>query len=198
MNNIARYFDEKADSWDSSHMLQNPVQGAVAALAGVNEDARVLDLGCGTGAMTPTYLALQAREVVGLDVAPGMIAQAQKKFAHQPSLDFRCQDVYEFDDEEGFDALVIYNAYPHFLDKERLVHKLASLARPEARFVVAHGMGRAMLNTHHGNVPSDISTPLRAAEVESEVWKQAFTIDTLVDAPRFYCFAGSLKEPSQQ
>lgn len=43
---------------------------------------------------------------------------------------------------ETFDRIVIYNAYPHFIEKEKLVKKVEELLNPGGRFVVAHGACR--------------------------------------------------------
>ena len=45
----------------------------------------VLDVGCGTGARFPDYLCRGASSVTGVDLSPGMITQAEKKF-RQPEI----------------------------------------------------------------------------------------------------------------
>lgn len=193
MNEIARYFDKRADDWDRTFNRSNPVQGAVAVIAGIGKGSRVLDLGCGTGIMADVYLELGASRVVALDLAPRMIAIAQEKYRDEPRLDFRCCDALEYEDEQGFDAVVVYNAYPHFLDKPALAKQAAHLLKPNGRFVVAHGMGRRHMNKHHRSVPAEVTSELRPAAEEALAWEQLFAIDALVDTPGFYCFAGSLR-----
>ena len=193
MNEIARYFDSRADDWEKTFNRPSAVQGAVAAIAGIGPGSRVLDLGCGTGIMADVYLTLGVSQVVALDIAPRMIEIAQKKYENEPRIDFRCRDAVEFEDEEGFDAVVIYNAYPHFLDKDALAKRVASLVKPAGRFTVAHSMGRAQMNDHHRNVPASVTSVLRPAVEEAEAWRDWFKIDSIVDSPFFYCFAGQLK-----
>lgn len=193
MNPIAQYFNERADGWEKRFAMRSPVQGAVAAIAGIKEGSRVLDLGCGTGAMAPVYLELGVAQVVALDLAPRMIEVAQSKYRDEPTLDFRCRDAYEFFDDQGFDAVVVYNAYPHFLDKPALARKVASLLVDKGRFVVAHSMGRQAMNEHHSSVPANVTTRLRSARAEAAEWEPLFSIDSMVDSPGFYCFAGTLR-----
>ena len=90
MNEIARYFDSRADDWEKTFNRPSAVQGAVAAIAGIGPGSRVLDLGCGTGIMADVYLALGVSQVVALDIAPRMIEIAQKKYENEPRIDFRC------------------------------------------------------------------------------------------------------------
>lgn len=189
---MAAYFSALAPTWDDTARA-SPVQPAVVRIAGVGPGSRVLDLGCGTGIMAPFYLDAGAREVVALDVAPGMIARAQEKFADEPRVDFRCADALSFEDEEGFDAVVVYNAYPHFLDRAALAAKVAALLRPGGRFTVAHGMGRPVLAVHHARVPATVTSELLPAADEAVWWRPHFDLDTLVDAPAFYCLAGTVK-----
>ena len=195
MNEIAQYFDALADEWERSLNWPSPVQGAVAAIAGVGSGSRVLDLGCGTGIMAPVYLARNVSSVMALDVAPRMIEIAQEKYRDEPRLEFRCCDALEFEDEggEGFDAVVVYNAYPHFLDKRALAQKAARMLKPGGRFVVAHSMSKEQLNQHHGNVPASVTSDLLPAAEEAKAWQDLFAIDSMVDAPGFYCFAGTVR-----
>ncbi|MBR3181825.1 MAG: hypothetical protein IKF56_04210 [Eggerthellaceae bacterium] len=56
MNKVATYFDERADSWIKMEThTKSPMQPAVAVMAGVGLESRVLDLGCGLGVIMPVY-----------------------------------------------------------------------------------------------------------------------------------------------
>ena len=194
MNDIAEYFNSRADQWAKDVQPTTPAQLIVPSIAGLSNESRVLDVGCGTGVMAPIYLANNVRSVVALDVASRMIEHARETYADEPTLRFECCDVYDFEDEEGFDAFVIYNAYPHFLNKKQLVEKAASLLRPNGRFVVIHSMSRERVNACHHSVPDHVRCSLRSAKDEAAEWKDRFLIDTIVDAPSFYCFAGTVLE----
>ena len=94
------------------------------------------------------------------------------------------------DEGERFDAVVIYNAYPHFFEKAALVEKVYRLVKTDGRFVVAHGSGRDVINRHHEAVAAGVSCGLRAASEESALWADKFEIEALVDTPGFYAFSG--------
>ena len=71
-----------------------------------------------------------------------MVRIAREKFP-QENVRFVCGDAETAPLGEGFDAIVIYNAFPHFPDPERLVARLAALLAPGGRLTVAHGSSRA-------------------------------------------------------
>ncbi|WP_419059935.1 class I SAM-dependent methyltransferase [Ellagibacter isourolithinifaciens] len=191
MDEIAAYFDERADSWDESGCSgESRVQGAVLSLVDLKPGDSVLDLGCGTGVMIPFYLAAQAGKIVAVDVSEKMVERAREKFGNEPSVELRASDALSLDEGERFDAAVIYNAYPHFPDKLALVEKVYRMLKPSGRFVVAHGSGKDAINRHHEAVAAGVSCGLRAASEESALWADKFEIEALVDTPGFYAFSG--------
>ena len=191
MDEIAAYFDERADSWDESGCSgESRVQGAVLSLVDLKPGDTVLDLGCGTGVMIPFYLTAKAGKIVAVDVSEKMVERAREKFGGEPSVELRASDALSLDEGERFDAAVIYNAYPHFPDKLALVEKVYRLLKPSGRFVVAHGSGKDAINRHHEAVAAGVSCGLRAASEESVLWADKFEIEALVDTPGFYAFSG--------
>lgn len=190
---IGAYFDERAANWNEQAEPAGPKHLMVAQLAGVHEGSRVLDVGCGTGIMERAYLELGAASIVGLDLSEAMLACARTSFSDVPAerLRFECYDILDFTSNEPFDVVVIYNAYPHILDKEALVEATASLLVPGGRFLVAHGMSRATLNAHHANVPADVTSDLLPAQEAALDWQSAFDIDMVADTSFTYFFGGS-------
>ena len=119
-----------------------------------------------------------------------MIERAREKFGTEPSVELRACDALSLDEAERFDAVIIYNAYPHFPNKPALVEKVYRLLKPKGRFAVAHGIGRDAINRHHEVVAAGVSCGLRAASEESALWEGRFEIESLVDTPGFYAFSG--------
>lgn len=190
---IGAYFDERAVDWNEQAEPAGPKHLMVAQLAGVHEGSRVLDVGCGTGIMERAYLDLGAQTIVALDLSEEMLACARTSFADVDPrcLRFECRDILDFTSDEPFDVVVIYNAYPHILDKKALVKAAASLLVPGGRFLVAHGMSRETLNAHHANVPHDVTSDLLPAKDAALDWQDAFDIDMMADTPFTYFFGGS-------
>lgn len=64
--------------------------------AGFWPGCRVLEAGCGSGTVTDIIIEQQPEiELVGLDISPVGIEQAQTRFAGHPGLDFACADFNE-------------------------------------------------------------------------------------------------------
>ena len=191
MDNVARYFDERADSWlEMEQHTKSPVQAAVAIMAGIGEGSRVLDLGCGLGVMMPVYRQLGAARVLGVDVSEKMIERAKQRWEGEEGFGFIAADAAGLDLDERFDAVVIYNAYPHFMDRPALVRACHRLLCDGGRFVVAHGTGKDGINSHHQAVAAGVSLGLEPAHKEAAAWRDGFEIDAVVDTPDFYAFAG--------
>src|SRR5271168_1074852 len=91
-------------TWNAAGYAANahfvPALGqAVLDLLGPQRGERILDLGCGDGALTEKLVALGA-SVVGIDNAPDMIAAAQRR-----GLDARMMDVRSITFVNEFDAV---------------------------------------------------------------------------------------------
>ena len=191
MDKVVAYFNEHAGTWDENGCSgESRVQGAVLSLVDLKPGDSVLDLGCGTGVMIPFYLAAKAGKIVAVDVSEKMVERAKEKFGNEPSVELRASDALLLDEGECFDAVVIYNAYPHFFEKQALVEKVYRLVKPGGRFVIAHGSGRDVINRHHDAVAAGVSCGLRAVSEESALWEGRFEIESLVDTPGFYAFSG--------
>lgn len=191
MNDIASYFNQRAESWlQMEDRTKSPVQTAVAIMAGIGAGSCVLDLGCGLGVMMPVYRQLGASRVLGVDISERMVELARERWADEPWVEFLAADAAGLDLDERFDAVVIYNAYPHFMNRPGLVCACHRLLADNGRFVVAHGTGKDGINSHHDAVAAGVSLGLASAREESAAWEGPFEIDALVDTPGFYAFAG--------
>jgi SAM-dependent methyltransferase len=137
---------------------------------------RLLDIGCGTG---QTVAAALERGVAasGIDLAPGMVALAQKRC---PTGRFRVGDAEALEEEDGvFDAVCSLFAINHVLDQERAIAEALRILRPGGRFAFTmwrppgpsafHALVRDAIAAHgHGDIPSPVPAPrLRFGEVET-------------------------------
>jgi len=83
MNPNIHRFDREAAVWDANPQRAALAQAIVRCVeAQLDEDAspRMLDYGCGTG-LCSLPLAARCQSVLGVDVAPGMLAKLEEKAA---------------------------------------------------------------------------------------------------------------------
>jgi trans-aconitate methyltransferase len=96
---------------------------------------RILDVGCGTGALT-AEIAGKGAETLGVDLSEEMISQARKKF---PALNFEALDARELRFSEQFDA-VFSNAVLHWIpEAERVIAGVSKALKSGGRFVAEFG-----------------------------------------------------------
>jgi SAM-dependent methyltransferase len=111
-------------------------------------DERILDLGCGDGALTQRIVEAGA-SVVGVDASAELLRAARER-----GLDAREMDGHALTFSREFDA-VFSNAALHWMTKpEKVLRGVAAALKPGGRFVAEFG--------GHGNVAA-IVTALRSA-----------------------------------
>lgn len=124
-----------AVEYDARHAFVSEKAKGLVELLAPKAGERILDLGCGTGALT-AEIAARGAEVLGVDRSEEMIAQARKKF---PSLRFEVTDARELRFHGEFDA-VFSNAVLHWIPQpEQVIVGVARALKPGGRFVAELG-----------------------------------------------------------
>jgi demethylmenaquinone methyltransferase/2-methoxy-6-polyprenyl-1,4-benzoquinol methylase len=151
----------------------------------------VLDVACGTGVLFPDYLNRGVGSVTGIDLSPEMAKIAAAKF---PQVRVICGDVEETAFPGQFDAVMVYNAFPHFPDPAGLIQALAKLVKPGGRLSVAHGMSREKLQQHHSGTASNVSIDLISERALAGLMAPYFQVDVIVSNEEMYQVAGTRRE----
>ena len=125
-----------ADLYDSRHGFVARYGGALLDWLAPRPGERILDLGCGTGALTD-QIAQRGAEAIGVDASEPMIARARAKY---PALRFIHADAAALPDLGApFDG-VFSNAVLHWLpDLAPVAAGLARVLRHGGRFVMECG-----------------------------------------------------------
>jgi len=94
---------------------------------------RVLDLGCGHGALSISFAEKGAAEVIGIDLDEDRIDFANRNLQQsfpelKDQIQFRCEDVLEMD--ERFDLIVSKDAFEHIDDLDGVIQHLHGLLAP--------------------------------------------------------------------
>ena len=188
-NDVIRFFDRCAPFWDAEMIRNEDVIRTILDNGGVTAGVDVLDVACGTGVLIPDYLARGASSVTGIDISPKMAEIAKGKFPGAP-VQILCGDVEETDFGRLFDCVVVYNAFPHFPEPERLIARLAALLKPGGTLTVAHGMSRERIDAHHHGAASHVSNGLMSAEDLAEIFARHLRLSTVLSDERMYQVAG--------
>ena len=96
---------------------------------------KILDLGCGNGALTKKLYDMGAK-AVGIDASDAMLEIARKDY---PEIHFHKKDASNFTMEEKFDV-VFSNAVFHWIDdQESLLQSIAGVLKPGGQLVCEFG-----------------------------------------------------------
>lgn len=184
---IAEFFDRCAPWWDADMIRNEPVITKILDNAGIVPGVSVLDVACGTGVLFSDYLKRGAASVTGVDISAEMARIAQEKF---PQVDVICGDVEQIRFDRQFDRVMVYNAFPHFPDPEKLVETLAKVTVPGGRLSVAHSMSRAQLQAHHAGRASQVSIELLEENALADIFRKWFAVDVVISDEKMYQVSG--------
>ena len=178
------FFDRLAPSW-SNCPEEYEVREKIVSLADCGEHGVIADIGCGRGVMFEHLLKTNPKSLVALDISTEMIDCAKSTF-DDGRITYVNDDLFEAE-LPVFDAVMVYNAYPHFLDKRAFCEKLAKHIRKDGTLVIAHGRCKSAINgTHSGKTVSTLSVPLEDAGQEATKFSSHFTPAALIDNDEFY------------
>lgn len=137
------FFTARLSGYDE-HMMTE-ITGAkafypyTAALLPLEADAKVLDLGCGTGIELEYYFALNGgASVVGIDLSADMLSALERKFAGR-KIELICGSYFDVPFEKNrFDAAVSVESLHHFTaaQKLKLYEKLHAALTGDGYFVL--------------------------------------------------------------
>ena len=184
MNKVKEFFDERADNWNDYQTETLNDLKALLALVPLKKGMRVLDLACGTGIISELLQSITESKVTAIDISDSMIKNAIKGHAGA-DIDFKVANFYEYDDSP-FDAIVCFNAYPHFLDVDGFVNKAYSLLKKDGYLVILHSMGRVCLDKHHAAFAANVSRHLKTPKDEYVSYKDKFILEKEIDTDSKY------------
>lgn len=153
---LGGFFDRYAPDWDESQPAEiHEIVTRIFASANFGRGARVLDVGAGTGVLYPYFRAAGAGAYTAVDVSPEMVRQFKAKHPEADILEADYEKPVRF--PGTFDAIMIFNAFPHFRDEEAVFRLSHLYLSPGGRLFICHSMNREALNAHHRNAGGAVS-----------------------------------------
>ena len=187
---IIEFFDRCAPTWDAEMIKSDKIIGTILDNAEIGAGMDILDVACGTGVMFDYYLARNVASVTGIDIAPEMARIAAGKYKNDSRVQVICGDVEETVFDKKFDAIVVYNAFPHFPNPRRLIKTLSGLLKENGRLTVAHGMSREAIDNHHSGAASKVSNGLMSADSLKKLFDPHLQVEIVISNDRMYQVSG--------
>jgi 2-polyprenyl-3-methyl-5-hydroxy-6-metoxy-1,4-benzoquinol methylase len=95
---------------------------------------RVLDIGCGIGAVAHDVAEKAGAYVVGIDLSADNIALARERYTH-PCLEYRVGDALQELPDGPFDVVIFSNVLEHLPERSVFLRRVQEEARP-SRFLI--------------------------------------------------------------
>lgn len=161
MNMKKAFFDKRAEEWDEMNPHDSKKLERIVKLLLLQVAQTVLDVGSGTGIMTP-YLQRYLGEkgtIIAVDYSDKMIEVSKQKYPPReyPNVKFLLQDVNEIPLNQQYDAILCYSCFPHFIDQKATIQHLAKGLKNGGRLMIAHSEGRSAINNLHKDAGEEVS-----------------------------------------
>ena len=189
-NTIKEFFNGFASTWDNEPIADIKIINTILDNANVCENIDVLDIGCGTGVMFPFYMERNTKSITAVDLSPEMVKIAKGKF---PQADVICGDAENIAFDKQFDVIMIYNAFPHFPNPEKLIENLSKTLKSGGRISIAHGMSKKELDEIHMKSAGYVSNILPECDELAEMLKPYFNVDITISNDKMYQVTGTKK-----
>lgn len=218
---IIDFFNKCAPYWDEWAIRKEDILVKLLDNANITAGIDVLDIACGTGFLFSDYIKRNVHSVTAIDLSPEMvrIAREKNKKLHdnkQQTSPFEghsyvktaedmpckpplcpikiiCGDAQTYQFNQQFDVAMIFNAFPHFMEPEKIIIATAKNLKYGGRIAISHDMGRQELDHHHTKKASEISIPLLHQDDLVKLMSPYFNIDIVIANSNMFQVSGKKK-----
>ena len=183
MNKVKDFFNKIAQTYEHQ---DNDNISKLLSFIDFKDVHSVLDLGCGQGILSSKLASLLPNaQIMGLDLSERMIEIAKNKITN-PHIKFMCGDYYSYINQDKFDLIICFDAYPHFLDKEGFADKSYDLLSNNGRLIIMHDASKDVINSHHDRHAMGVSTPLKEVSEEVKPFLSKFELVKSLDEDIYF------------
>jgi demethylmenaquinone methyltransferase/2-methoxy-6-polyprenyl-1,4-benzoquinol methylase len=148
-------FEKWAENWEVS--AESKIVAGIFVKELMSRDSTfILDLACGKGVLRD-YLNenIPGSKVVYIDKAFAMIKGLKQIYPDEFAIRGEGESI-PFS-SNMFDAVIIFNSFPHFLDKEKTISECYRVLKKGGRLIIGHSMTPEKINQLHMDVGSDVA-----------------------------------------
>ncbi|WBW96809.1 class I SAM-dependent methyltransferase [Oceanirhabdus sp. W0125-5] len=185
------FFNSVAAKWDEMCTHDENKIKEILELSEIHIGAKILDIATGTGVLVKYLLNKSPKIIKAVDISENMIEVAKEKY-DDTRVEFIVSDVMEYNENE-FDYVFIYSAYPHFKDKQKLFDHIFNLMNENGKLVIAHSDSKEKINAIHSNTESVKEHKLAPVKETAELMSNYFKVDIMVDNNEMYYISGIKK-----
>ena len=187
-DSIKEFFDSIAPKWDNEPIADKKILDTILDNGGIRENIDILDVACGTGVLFPYYLERNVKSITAIDLSPEMVKIAKSKF---PQANVICGDAENIIFDKQFDAIMIYNAFPHFPEPEKVIESLSKALKTGGRFTIAHGLSKKELDEIHQKSAGAVSNVLPECDDLAKMLSPYFNVDIMISDDKMYQISGT-------
>ena len=187
-DSIKEFFDSIAPHWDNEPIADKKILDIILDNGGIRENIDILDVACGTGVLFPYYLHRNVKSITAIDLSPEMVKIAKSKF---PQANVICGDAENIILDKQFDAIMIYNAFPHFPEPEKVIESLSKALKTGGRFTIAHGLSKKELDEIHQKSAGAVSNVLPECDDLAKMLSPYFNVDIMISDDKMYQISGT-------
>ena len=137
--NVAK-FDQWSKTYNRGRMSHwfTGGQANVLSFLEFEEDAWVLDVGCGTGwAVMKMAEAVPDGKACGIDISPGMVSRAGELAEGLTNVEFRVADSESIPyPDESFNAVICTNSFHHYSSPVQALREMRRVLRPGGQLLI--------------------------------------------------------------
>lgn len=174
MNKVKRFFNKLASNWDENNKDDISNIEDIISYLKISSGDKILDIGCGTGIITPILSKISNNTVIGLDISNKMIKVAKNKNSFN-NVKYISYDYYKYN-KDKYNYIVCFNAYPHFVNLDLFIKKSYDLLLDNGILAIIFNHNHIKINSFHENINSDISRNINSPIEEGKLFEKYFNI----------------------
>jgi demethylmenaquinone methyltransferase/2-methoxy-6-polyprenyl-1,4-benzoquinol methylase len=148
-------FERWAENWEVS--AESKVVAGIFVKELIDKDSKfILDLACGKGVLRDYFRDnIPDSKVVYIDKAFAMIKGLKENYPDELAIRGEGENIPFGEDK--FDVVIIFNSFPHFMDKERTISECYRVLKSGGRLIIGHSMTPEEINQLHRDVGNQVA-----------------------------------------